>query len=45
MYFRKAVIQNDENEIRSVALKAAIHNFLENFSTWIFSNLILEGWS
>ena len=45
MHFRKTVIQNDENEIRSVALKAAVHNFLENFSAWIFSNLILEGLS
>ena len=45
MHFRKTVIQNDENEIRSVALKAAVHNFLENFSAWIFSNLTLEGWS
>jgi len=31
MHFRKTVIQNDENEIRSVALKAAVHNFLGNF--------------
>lgn len=45
MHFRKTVIQNDENEIRSVALKAAVPDFLENFSAWIFSNLILEGWS